>query len=327
MRRGVTLLELIVCLAIMAVIVGLLLPAVQKVRQAAIRTQSASKLKQLTLGMHTLIARNDGRLPVVLEGMPVHISPTGKQYIAGDASNGYSSVVGAIVLDFNGGKWLPTTISMGQLYYEYTGSPYQSAADPSYSYQCDKHQEVRWAVSQGNVFQYKGTIRGNVSYHVNTLCAKYNVPIDAVILDGTSNTIYFVESYARTPVNYYLFDETSRSPRTEYNFPGAPMAQYNPAHRATFADEASGDVHPVTSGMPAVARGVLPYQTNVTAETMFQCGVPPANATGKVPYSPYPGGLLVSMADGSVRMVRAGTAESVFWGCVTPAGGEVASLD
>ncbi len=40
-----------------------------------------------------------------------------------------------------------------------------------------------------------------------------------------------------------------------------------------------------------------------------------------------PGGLLVAMFDGSVRMIRPGVDETVFWGAITPAGGEVANLD
>ena len=76
--RGFTLLELLVCLAIGSVLIGLVVPAVQKVRDTANRIQCAAHLQQIGLALHHYHDQH-GSFPPGLDNMPWYTAAGAKR--------------------------------------------------------------------------------------------------------------------------------------------------------------------------------------------------------------------------------------------------------
>ena len=63
MRKGMTLVELLVSIAIIGLMIALLLPAVQKIRESSLRLQSVNNLRQIAIACQSYASERGGALP------------------------------------------------------------------------------------------------------------------------------------------------------------------------------------------------------------------------------------------------------------------------
>ncbi len=132
------------------------------------------------------------------------------------------------------------------------------------------------------------------------------------ITDGVSQTIWLTEHYAwNCNGTIFLYSTTGGS---HWDVQPATFA-----HGMTDGRPAPGDYLPITSGNP-------PQSTSIDGR-IFQVAPSVTDCDPRLPNASSTHGLQIGLADGSVRLVAPSISPRVFWGMVTPSGGEVAALD
>lgn len=309
-RHGLSLIELLVAMAIVAVLIGLLLAAVQSVRRAATLAQSTNNMRQMALGLHQVADQMNG-FAGGLTNPKVANRDVFNNLLDRNPLQGTPHVVIIRMID--------ATPITGRKATEGLRPYLLSPGDPT---DWQHYRKVSDSVTGVELYENGGP----TSYAFNMVAFTGPARIPADLQDGLSNTTAFAERYfvtykisALTP---NMREDHLPASNLAYSCGGQAFDDFIPGvlnnlgdRRPSFADAGWGDVVPVTTGNPPVTRPSVPGVT-------FQVQPKLREADMRLPQTPFAAGLPVSLFDGSVRVLRPGIAPEVFWALVTPAGGE-----
>jgi len=316
-RKGFTLIELLVVIAIIGILIALLLPAVQKVREAANRAKCSNNLKQLALACHNYHDANS-KFPT---GLHLGVGPPN------NTSGGNNLMIGLLPFfeqdnlykkwDFNsfanntaGGRNSTT----GQVI-QILLCPSDPLPDPVQevnSAEGDNYYGMNsYAGNAGTRSYFPGYPTDNPPWH---LMSKDGIFFGdskirmADISDGTSNTFLFGERYHRDPE----FDRI---------YPAYPIAKWG-GWAWVYPANSVGDYMLSAAYPPRVPN--LPVLINYKTPPTAPVGNSNYINDGLCAYgSGHTGGANFAMSDGSVRWFSEGTTDVLLKALSTRNGGEV----
>jgi hypothetical protein len=300
------------------------LAAVQKVREAAARIKCSNQMRQLGIAAHNC---NDkaGRLPPAQGWFPGDMPSPGA---------GWGGVFFHLLPYIEQGNLYKSAVATGPNPFGQNPAPYYSSTagvgTPSFvgakilkGFQCPSDPSVPsgtytdllfhrpWATSSyaGN-FVVFGVLPNPVQYNfVKNYQGTSSIPRS--FSDGTSNTILFAERYA---VCESVSLDLPRACLWDFWLPpSSPTGAY--LFGGIGHDYFPYFALPTWNGTP------------IGPDSRFQVRPTPGNCDPSRASTAHPGGMQVTLADGSVRTLSSGMSGTTWWAAVTPAGGEVLGSD
>ena len=357
LRSAFTLIELLVVIAIIAVLIGLLLPAVQKVREAAARAKCSNNIKQMALGIHSYESSNKtmpsvgqcessaGSVTYTVHGWSVMILP----YIEQNAV--YN------MFDTSYDHFADTNYRNASLHSKSRGRAYDDPAFPSgftaaqaklATYICpstpngsDGRDPVNqlggidyMAVALSDIVSTPGAAtigtRGGVADRVYGAMTCEGRTIIG-ITDGSSNTVLLIEDTGRAHPTVGQFGANASSGRlSAHNSPANAMSSPAAGARRVFAwADADAAANGVSGPSNSTASKVAKINNNNSPTGGPATCLWGTNNCGPndEPFAFHTGGCNAAMADGSVRFLRDSTDAVVLKFLVGADDGQIVNAD
>jgi prepilin-type N-terminal cleavage/methylation domain-containing protein/prepilin-type processing-associated H-X9-DG protein len=357
-RSAFTLIELLVVIAIIAVLVGLLVPAVQKVREAANRMSCSNNMKQIGLALHNHQSTM-GYLPTSGEGNASSGSPPSTAF---DVQSTFTQILPYVEAD-NAYKLFdisipydhPTNVANGAgkaIIKTFLCPSYSAPADPNGYGQTDympvaytdidPNTGCRCTLSSPNScaqFRTAGLLTphyevlgsGTASPPAVTAASTNNAAVVikrqgrsiAAVLDGTSNTVAIIEDAGKAHESLSPFMKANYK---AYGGSGAPSPTgLRNNYRWAEPDNGNGVSGPHQATDTKVAKinnHGNPIGGGTTCPwSLNNCG------PNDEPYAYHSGGCNAVWGDGHVQFIRDAISPQVLRGILTPEGGETVNID